>query len=236
MAISFLPSLTPPVYIRYFSTPSAAWRYGAGSALTRALYSRHFFLSPRSPVSFSIQPITDALGAGLLLIPQGLGSLASRTVAGRFLDRVGGRNIALVGFVIVGLATVPFAFADADTPFWMLAVALFVRGLGLGVVIIPLMAVAFIGLEHDEVPHASVVTRISQQIGGSLGVALLAVILTTAATAAGSIAVGFQTGFWWTVGFSALSIAVALILPGKKKADAITGAVPTAVADEAVDA
>jgi MFS family permease len=158
---------------------------------------------------------TDALGAGLLLIPQGLGSLVSRSIAGRLLTRLGGRTIALAGFVVVGLATLPFAFADDGTPIWMLMVALFLRGVGLGVVVIPLMAVAFIGLEHDEVPHASVVTRISQQLGGSLGVALLAVILATASAAAGSLTVGFEVGFWWTTGFSALAVLVALILPGR---------------------
>lgn len=161
---------------------------------------------------------SDALGAGLLLIPQGVGSLLSRTMAGRLLDRIGGRIVALIGFVVVAAATIPFAFADADTPVWLLMGALFVRGLGMGVVFIPLMAVAFIGLEHDEVPHASIVTRIAQQVGGSLGVALLAVILTTSAVAAGSTVAGFQTAFWWTVGFSVLSIAVAFVLPGRPPA------------------
>jgi MFS family permease len=161
---------------------------------------------------------TDALGAGLLLIPQGVGSLLSRSIAGRLLDRLGGRVVALAGFVIVGLATVPFAFADADTPIWMLLVALFVRGIGTGVVFIPLMAVAFIGLEHEEMPHASVITRIAQQLGGSLGVALLAVILASAAAAARSLAVGFEVAFWWTVGFSALAVVVAFVLPGKAAA------------------
>jgi hypothetical protein len=94
-----------------------------------------------------------------------------------------------------------------------------VRGIGTGVVFIPLMAVAFIGLEHEEVPHASVVTRISQQVGGSLGVALLAVILASAATAAGSLAVGFEVAFWWTVGFSALAVVVAFVLPGRQRMD-----------------
>lgn len=169
------------------------------------------------PLYFQEIRVTDALGAGLLLIPQGVGSLLSRSAAGRLLDRLGGRIVALVGFVVVALATVPFAFADADTPLWLLMVALFVRGLGMGVVFIPLMAVAFIGLEHDEVPHASIVTRIAQQVGGSLGVALLAVILTTSAVAAESSVAGFQTAFWWTVGFSVLSIAVAFVLPGRKR-------------------
>ena len=108
-----------------------------------------------------------------------------------------------------------FALADAETPFWILMVALFLRGVGLGIVIIPLMAVAFIGLEHDEIPHASIVTRVSQQIGGSLGVALLAVILATAATAAADLASGFDIAFWWTVGFSALAVVVSLVLPGR---------------------
>ena len=170
------------------------------------------------PLSFQELRGVDALGAGLLLIPQGVGSLASRSIAGRLLDRIGGRTVAIIGFIVVGLATVPFAFADADTPVWMLGLALFVRGLGMGVVFIPLMAVAFIGLEHEEVPHASIVTRISQQIGGSLGVALLAVILATSAAAAGSVRTGFQVAFWWTVGFSAVALVVALLLPGRTPA------------------
>ena len=56
-------------------------------------------------------------------------------------------------------------------------VALFVRGFGLGAVTMPLMAVAFLGLEHEEVPDASIITRIAQQVGGSFGTAVLAVIL-----------------------------------------------------------
>ncbi|MEO8528490.1 MAG: MDR family MFS transporter [Pseudolysinimonas sp.] len=162
----------------------------------------------------------DALGAGLLLIPQGVGSLMSRTLAGRLMDRIGGRTVAIIGFAVVALATVPFAFADADTPIWLLGATLLVRGLGMGVVFIPLMAVAFIGLEHEEVPHASVLTRIAQQVGGSLGVALLAVILATAATAAGSLATGFEIAFWWAVGFSVLSVGLAFILPGRARKQA----------------
>lgn len=174
---------------------------------------------------------SDALGAGLLLIPQGIGSLLSRSLAGRMLDRFGGRIVALVGFTIVAASTVPFAFADADTPLWLLMAGLFVRGLGMGIVFIPLMAVAFIGLEHDEVPHASIVTRIAQQVGGSLGVALLAVILATSAAAAGSVVSGFQMAFWWTVGFSVLSIVVAFLLPGRPAAVPAGESIDEAVAE-----
>lgn len=168
------------------------------------------------PLSFQELRGTDALGAGLLLIPQGIGSLLSRSIAGRLNDRIGGRTVALVAFAVVGIATVPFAFADGATSEWWLGLALLVRGIGMGAVFIPLMAVGFVGLAKDEVPHASIVTRIAQQIGGAAGTAVLAVILQGAATSVGPVA-AFQEAFWWAVGFTALSVVLSLLLPGRPK-------------------
>ncbi|GAB2576436.1 MFS transporter [Paractinoplanes abujensis] len=161
----------------------------------------------------------DALGAGLLLIPQGLGSLLSRTAAARLVDRVGARGVSILGFVLVGLATVPFAYAGEHTATWPLLAALFARGLGLGMVIIPLMTVAFTGLEHARIPHASIVTRVAQQVGGSAGVALLAVVLSTASARTGNPVHAFDLAFWWTVGFTGLAVLVSFVLPGQAAQD-----------------
>jgi hypothetical protein len=79
--------------------------------------------------------------------------------------------VSLVGFTIVGAATAPFTFASVTTNEWLLMAALLVRRFGLGAVTIPLMTAAFVGLERTDVPHASILTRISQQVGGSFGVA-----------------------------------------------------------------
>ena len=98
----------------------------------------------------------------------------------------------------------------------MLVIALLVRGLGLGAVFIPLMAVGFVGLAREEVPHASIVTRIAQQIGGAAGTAVLAVILQGAVASAGPVE-AFQHAFWWAVGFTAVAVALALLLPGRPK-------------------
>ncbi|MFT8395607.1 MDR family MFS transporter [Propionibacterium sp.] len=158
----------------------------------------------------------DALGAGFLLIPQGLGTLASRSVAGRLTDRFGARWVSIVGFVVVGLATVPFALSGTSTNEWFLMAALLVRGAGLGAVTIPLMAGAFVGLARPEVPHASIITRIATQIGGSFGVAVLAVILQAAAIGAqtlADVAAAFDQAFWWAVGFAALGAALSPLLP-----------------------
>jgi EmrB/QacA subfamily drug resistance transporter len=163
----------------------------------------------------------DALGAGLLLIPQGVGALASRSIAGRLTDSIGGRWVAVVGFAVVTVATIPFALATATTSEVLLMGALLVRGLGLGAVLIPLMTGAYLGLDREDIPHASIITRVAQQLGGSFGVAVLAVILTSAAVGAASVADvadAFDVAFWWAVGLTAVAVPLSFLLPSKPAA------------------
>jgi EmrB/QacA subfamily drug resistance transporter len=160
----------------------------------------------------------DALGAGLLLIPQGVGTLLSRAVAGKYTDKFGPRPVALAAFVIACAATIPFAFATAGTNEIFLMGVLLVRGAGLGAAMIPLGGAGFAGLGRDEIPHASILIRVTQQLGGSFGTALLIVILQHAATGAhtrDALARGFQQAFWWAVVFTAIAVPVCLLLPGK---------------------
>ncbi|MGH3165710.1 MAG: DHA2 family efflux MFS transporter permease subunit, partial [Trebonia sp.] len=96
----------------------------------------------------------SALTAGIMLVPQGIGTLLSRGLAGRLTDKIGGRPISLVGFVIVAAATVPFAFAGPHTNPWLLALWLVIRGFGLGAVTISVMAVAFLGLKKEQIAHS----------------------------------------------------------------------------------
>lgn len=156
----------------------------------------------------------DALEAGLLLIPQGVGALASRTIAGRLTDTIGPRSVAITGFLVVAAATVPFALAGPTTSNWLLGSALVVRGIGLGAVMVPMMSAAYLGLARGEIPHASIITRIAQQLGGSFGVASLAVVLQHAATRHG-LSAGFEHAFWWAVGFGVVAAALAFLLPGR---------------------
>lgn len=170
------------------------------------------------PLFFQVVHGMDALGAALLLIPQGVGALLSRTIAGRLTDAIGARIVAIAGFIVMGAATVPFAVADGATSEWLLGAVLVLRGFGMGAVMIPVMSVAFVGLEREEVPHASIITRLAQQIGGAFGTALLAVILETAiggATSIDALADGFDAAFWWAVGFTVVAIGVCLALPGR---------------------
>lgn len=160
------------------------------------------------------------LAAALLLIPQGVGSLAARPVAGVLLDRIGPRALTMVGFGLIAIGTVPFAFADADTSNLWLSAVLVVRGLGLGTVLIPLMTVSMTGLGHDEIPQATMISRIAQQIGGAFGTAVLAVVLTTLTSQAGSPAdavSAFRVTFWVATGVAVLALLASLLLPGRDR-------------------
>jgi len=161
---------------------------------------------------------TTALAAGVMLVPQGIGSMLSRLVAGSNIDRFGSRILALAGFAIVAAATVPFALAGPHTNAWLLALWMVIRGFGLGAVTMPVMVASYVGLEKQQIPHSSVLTRTAQQIGGSFGTAILAVILESAiATHPATLADAFHVAFWWSAGFSAVAVLLSLWLPGAQR-------------------
>ncbi len=153
------------------------------------------------------------LAAAFVLVPQGVGALASRTIGGRLTDAIGARWVAVGGFTVVAIATIPFALAQVDTPMWWLMTALFVRGLGLGVLLSPIMSASFVGLPPDMKHDASMITRTFQQIGGSVGTAIVAVVLTAGAAGVA----GFRDAFWWTVVLTAVGALLALRMPGNNR-------------------
>lgn len=166
---------------------------------------------------------SSVLEAGMLLIPQGIGTLASRSIAGRLSDAMGPRWLVVIGFVIVVLGTLPFAFVGTGTSRWLIMLSLLVRGAGLGVVTVPLMALGFRGLDRAQMPDASIITRIASQLGGAFGAGLLAVVLadsTHGASTIGELALGFDQAFWWATGLAALGAVLSVSLPRRNPEEA----------------
>jgi hypothetical protein len=110
-----------------------------------------------------------------------------------------------------------------------------IRGFGLGCVTMPVIVAGSIGLDKQQIPHSSVPTRTAQQIGGSFGTAVLAVILEDAIVAQhGALAGAFHMAFWWSAGFSAVAVLLSLWLPGAQRpqpADGVPAPQPALVAD-----
>jgi EmrB/QacA subfamily drug resistance transporter len=129
------------------------------------------------PLYFQVARGESPLHAGLLVAPQGLGAAFAMRFSGRMADRVGGGRVVLIGLTILTAATIPFGLIAAGTPYWLLALCVLARGVGLGFTMMPAMAAAYATLEHQQVPRATPMLNVVQRVGGSIGTAVLAVVL-----------------------------------------------------------
>ncbi|WP_059047052.1 MDR family MFS transporter [Paenibacillus rubinfantis] len=160
----------------------------------------------------------SVLASGLLLIPQGVGMLLTRSLAGKLTDTIGSRWVVLGGTILTLLGTLPFALGAADTSEILLAISLIVRGGGLGGLMLPIMATAYEGLSKELIPHASSATRILQQIGGAFGASVFAVILQNQIHTQAALNTAYNHTFMWSVVFTVLSLGFIIFLPHKKRA------------------
>ncbi len=163
----------------------------------------------------------SVLDAGLLMAPQGLGMALIMPAAGRLTDRVGGGVMALFGVVLTTLATIPFGLIGAHTPIAWLMGSLLVRGMGIGFAFMPAMTAAFAALDRSELPDASPQLNVVQRVGGSLGTAVLAVVLQRALSdvhSLGGAASAYGTAFWASAALTAVAIIPCFLLMRAERA------------------
>jgi EmrB/QacA subfamily drug resistance transporter len=157
----------------------------------------------------------SVVDTGLLTAPQGLGAALAMPIAGRLTDRVGGGPLALFGVILTTIATIPFGLIGAHTSIAWLSVAMLVRGVGIGFGFVPAMSAAFASLERSELSDATPQLNVLQRVGGSLGTAVLAVILQRALVGAHTLsaqASAYGTAFWASGVLTAVAIVPAIIL------------------------
>lgn len=172
------------------------------------------------PLYFQQVRGASVLIAGLLLIPQGIGMLLTRSLAGKLTDTIGSRWVVFLSTILTILGTIPFIFSNADTSILIISLTLILRGAGLGGIMISIMASVYIGLSKEDIPHASSMTRILQQIGGAFGASILAIILQSQLSSLNAIDItarntAFNHTFMWTTIFTVISLIFALFLPNK---------------------
>jgi MFS family permease len=157
----------------------------------------------------------SVLDTGLLMAPQGLGMALVMPAAGRLTDQFGGGPLALLGVIITTVATIPFGFIGTHSSILGLSIAMLIRGMGIGLAFMPAMTAAFAALERSELPDATPQLNVVQRVGGSLGTAVLAVVLQRAlsgATNLGAVASAYGTAFWASGAMTALAIIPCILL------------------------
>jgi EmrB/QacA subfamily drug resistance transporter len=136
-------------------------------------------------VTFFIQLVLgfSALQNGLANLPVAFTVLVGAVVAGKLLPRIGPRNGILLGalFVAAGLFWLSTVNADsgyADT----LLPALLLFAFGTGQVLVPLTTVVVTGVAQREMGLATSLLNVGQQVGGAIGLSVLATVFGTGLT------------------------------------------------------
>ena len=189
--------------------------FAAASLTTAALGAALFGAMILMPLYFQIVRHEDAVHTGLLLVPQGIGAAIAMQLSGRSTEKLGGGLTALIGGGITLAATLPFVLMTDQTSYFAISAAMVARGFGIGMSMMPAMTAAFTVLRKDQISDASPQLIVLQRVGGSIGTAVLSVVLSnhlatarTGAEAAGA----FGTTYWWVMGVTLVGLVPTLLL------------------------
>jgi EmrB/QacA subfamily drug resistance transporter len=160
--------------VRLFGT-----RVVGAAASTSFFFGTAFFgTALLLPLYFQLVRGESALHAGLLMAAQGIGAMISMPIAARLTDKTGPGRIVLVGLSLTGLGLLGLTQIQSDTPMWMVEGMLFLLGLGMGSTMMPSMTAALSSLQRHEIARVTSGMNVVQRVGGSVGTALLAAVLS----------------------------------------------------------
>ncbi len=166
-----------------------------------------------------------ALNAAYALIPQGIGMFLARPLTGKLMDKLGMRNLVFFSLILVVGGLVALTRVDETTSMSVISVILFISGIGINTVFMPLMTDAYTGMPKNDVPEATIGTRIFQNVGGAYGTSLVAMLVASQLThllidkhmtfSPHVYALALQHGFFWLAILALTILIPGLLLTGK---------------------
>ncbi len=166
----------------------------------------------------------SALRAGVSFLAMSVASLmASAVVGARLVGRLGVRRTLAIGFSLLALGLLLMARAPVGGTYADLLPTFLLAGVGLGSCVVPVQVAAFAGVAEREAGLASGLVSTSQEVGGGLGVAVIATVaaarMTTALAAGGpsasmpaALVQGFRWGFTGGATVAAMGALLALLM------------------------
>jgi EmrB/QacA subfamily drug resistance transporter len=195
------------------------------------IFGVFFFLTFFMQLNLHLSPLTS----GLAFLPLTAVLVATSTTAQtRVLPRTGAKPLVVSGMALGAIAMFLFTRLTPSSSYAANVLpGLLVIGLGLGCIFAPAIGTATLGVDVNETGVASAMVNACQQIGGSVGLALLSTLSASAAAnyarshigqpgLAGAAAIhGYTTAFWWAAGIFAIGLVTTIIvLPSKTGARA----------------
>lgn len=149
--------------------------------VTMLLFATAFFGAGLLLPSYFQQVLHQTpMQAGVHMIPQGLGAMLTMRLTGPLVDRQGPGKVVLVGIALIIAGLGAFAFGVAKHAHYLptLLVALAIMGLGMGCTMMPLSVASVQALAPHQIARGTTLMSVSHQVGGSMGTALMSMILT----------------------------------------------------------
>ncbi len=189
------------------------------------LFGSAFFLTFYLQQTLGYSPVQT----GFAFLPQVAAIMATGPVSSALLlPRTGPRPLVTAGMVLAAAGMLFFTQLHVDSTYAEHVLpGLLVTGLGLGLIIAPAINTATLGVAPADAGVASATVNTMQQIGGSLGTALLSTLSATAAShylagkpqtadvVAHATVHGYTDAFWWAAAFFATGAVVCgLVLRG----------------------
>jgi EmrB/QacA subfamily drug resistance transporter len=232
-------SIAPLVPFRIFRMRTLTGANLIGLLIGAALFSMFFFLSRYMQEVLRY----DALKTGLSYLPLALVIIVSAGVASVLVTKVGFKPVLVAGLVLVTIGLLWFTQLPVDGVYLSDIVApMVIAAAGLGFAFVPVTIAAVSGISQDDSGLASGLINTSQQIGGALGLAVLATIANSttedllgsagadpaalAAATPNALTEGFHDAFLAGAGFAILGILAALLVIRSSDSRALVGVDP----------
>jgi EmrB/QacA subfamily drug resistance transporter len=200
----------PIVPLRIFRRRSLTLANVQSTAVGAVVFGSYFF------VSLYLQDVKEfsPLRTGLDFLAMGLMTFVGALVASRLVTRLGIRRQLIVAPLVTAAAVLWLSRISADSSYFgSLFVPLLLIGVSIGVTFVPLTMAATMGIPPQEAGLASGLLNTSRQLGGALGLAILATIATAATQS--ELAVGATHLAALTHGYTrALEVIAALSVAG----------------------
>jgi predicted MFS family arabinose efflux permease len=201
VAIEARFSRRPLVPLSIFSTRSVSASNVVVFFMGSAVFAMWYF------VSRYLQQVLhySAIEAGLAFLPMTGGIAIASTMAGRLSGRLGAGRVLSGGMALITLGLLGFSFVSADGSFLGdVLVPGVITAFGLGFSFVPVTIAATAGVERSRAGLASGLVNTSRKFVGSVGLAVLATIASSAAagTTGPELAHGFRVAFLVAAGFA----------------------------------
>jgi EmrB/QacA subfamily drug resistance transporter len=224
-----LRSPSPLVDLNIFRRRTLAGANGIGFILGTMLFGMFFLLSlyMQNVLAFS------ALKTGIGYLAIALPAVVVAGISQALVTRLGVKPVLTLGMLLLGGGLAYFTQISANGSYLVdLFPGFLLIGVGLGFSFVPISIAALAGVTGKEAGLASGLINTSQQIGGALGLAILATVSTTRTDnllASGvaqptALTDGFRLAFWVGLGFALAALAATLIV--LKRQDLRTEAEP----------